>query len=57
MNTGYWKPHLNCFGDHDRDEWYGYIYECSECGKRMIGRSNYCPNCGLKMEEEDEGSC
>lgn len=26
-------------------------YECSECGKKMIGTHNYCPNCGAKMSE------
>lgn len=26
-------------------------YECSECGKKMIGTHNYCPNCGCKMKE------
>lgn len=29
-------------------------YRCSECGKDIIGRHNYCPNCGAKMEVEDE---
>lgn len=26
-------------------------YECSECGKKMIGTHNYCPNCGCTMQE------
>lgn len=26
-------------------------YECSECGKKMIGTHNYCPNCGANMSE------
>lgn len=25
------------------------IYECSECGSEEIGKSNFCPNCGMKM--------
>lgn len=29
-------------------------YECSECGKKMIGTHNYCPNCGAKMQEAKE---
>ena len=26
------------------------IFKCDQCGKQH-GRSNYCPNCGTKMEE------
>jgi len=30
---------------------YKGYYECSECGKSTyIDKSNYCPNCGAKME-------
>lgn len=31
-------------------------YECSECGKKMIGTHNYCPNCGAKMSEIPTGA-
>lgn len=27
---------------------------CSECGEGQIGISNYCPNCGAKMDLEDK---
>ena len=27
---------------------------CSECGEEQIGISNYCPNCGAKMDLEEE---
>ena len=27
-------------------------YECSECGARS-DNSNYCPNCGARMDEDD----
>ena len=27
--------------------------ECSECGEIVSVRSNYCPNCGAKMEKMD----
>lgn len=32
------------------EEWYAREYECSECGGTMLGESNFCPNCGAKME-------
>ena len=31
-------------------EWYAREYGCSECGGTMLGESNFCPNCGAKME-------
>lgn len=30
-------------------------YKCSECGAVEFKQSKYCPNCGVKMEVEDEG--
>lgn len=29
-------------------------YECSECGAVEFKKSNYCPNCGAKMEGAEE---
>lgn len=29
------------------------VYECSNCAK-ISGLTNYCPNCGAKMESEDK---
>jgi ribosomal protein L32 len=29
-------------------------YRCSECGEEIIGKHNYCPNCGAKMQEVEE---
>ena len=26
---------------------------CSECGILHLGKSNFCPNCGAKMDLED----
>lgn len=31
------------------DKWND-CYECSECGKLATDDSNYCPNCGAKMD-------
>lgn len=28
--------------------------ECSECGTRVIGKPNYCPYCGAKMNEKEQ---
>ena len=32
----------------------GLIYECSNCNTVMFSAWNYCPNCGAKMDEEEE---
>ena len=35
------------------DQWNeGYVHYqvCSECNKSWSGSSNYCPNCGAKMD-------
>ena len=26
--------------------------QCSKCGVLRFGKSNYCPNCGARMDEE-----
>lgn len=56
-----WKPTIESGEDY-------YICFCSCCGKECGSyydeeddmayyiRSNYCPNCGAKMDEEAEGS-
>jgi hypothetical protein len=28
------------------------LNQCSECGVLRFGESNYCPNCGARMDEE-----
>ena len=36
---------------------FGVMYDCSICGDRILdnGHSwNYCPNCGAKMDKEEE---
>ena len=45
-----------------RGEWVGFDYEywgevgtayaCSECDDKTTVKTNYCPNCGAKMESE-----
>lgn len=53
--TGHWEQYGNSWEDK---------FKCSECGKeqpkilcgeRIIGHwSDYCPNCGAKIESEEE---
>ena len=33
---------------------YGIHYICSVCGKVKQWKSNYCPNCGAKMDGEEQ---
>ena len=37
------------------DSQYGEVCKCSKCEIESIGVSNFCPNCGARMESEDEG--
>lgn len=34
----------------------GIFYGCSECGEWHKEMSNYCPNCGAKMDGGDYGT-
>ena len=29
-------------------------YPCSACGKRVSTKTNYCPNCGAKMDGDNK---
>ena len=46
--TGHW------IDTHDKEEWWGEEFICSECDYRMIGDSNFCPNCGVDMRSDVE---
>lgn len=41
-----------------RHEGYGHYWECSSCHKNpciyVTKDTRYCPNCGAKMDKEDE---
>ena len=44
QRTGKWLEHS--------DNWYQTMYRCSECGKVVSNMSNYCPDCGARMESD-----
>lgn len=55
VRHGHWETKVYTTGD-GLDDW-GIIHReevCSECGKWQIGISNFCPNCGAKMDLEEE---
>ena len=33
--------------------WTHYRYSCSNCGSGFDSNSNYCPNCGAKMDDKN----
>ena len=39
--------------EHNPHQWgLGIVYECDQCGEKInCETSNYCPNCGARMEE------
>ena len=46
VRHGTWK--------HDGSKWK-YRFLCSECGYKLINvPTNYCPNCGAKMDEKEQ---
>ena len=55
VRHGRWETKVYTTGD-GLDDW-GIIHReevCSECGKWQIGISKFCPNCGAKMDLEEE---
>jgi len=50
QKTGHWKRiSIDKYVQHAMA-----YYKCSVCDKDIIGKHNYCPNCGAKMEEVKE---
>ena len=31
---------------------FSHYFKCSECDKYQISETNYCPNCGARMESK-----
>ncbi len=49
QKTGHWIEHPHEAGEN----WDYSKYECSECHVWEEDDSDYCPNCGAKMESKD----
>ena len=49
VRHGRWIEHKHFHHDHYIDS----TYECSECKAEEPLTSDYCPNCGAKMDLED----
>lgn len=48
--VGKWKRiSMDKYSEHAK-----YWYRCDRCGEDNLGNTNYCPNCGAKMQEVKE---
>ena len=47
---GHWIEHPHEWGTN----WEYSMYECSECNEYTVGDSDFCPNCGADMREEQK---
>ena len=59
VRHGRWEGHSHsryCGTDDFGDPIYkdGVVYYCSECRRKTVIKERYCPNCGAKMDLEDE---
>ena len=50
---GFTTVGLDKFG-REIDKHYRY-FQCDKCYKKNVVRSNYCPNCGAKMDGDGNG--
>lgn len=49
VRHGTWQVwHGDCMRRDGKMQGFRY-YECSECWRRTAVKSNYCPNCGVRM--------
>ena len=52
LKAGHWvRVSIDKYSEHAH-----YWYKCDLCGKQHIGDTNFCPNCGAKMEVANEVS-
>lgn len=51
-NTGHWKrASMDRYTTHAQ-----YWYKCDKCGELNLGNTDFCPNCGARMDEPQERS-
>lgn len=57
VKHGEWKGYTYIFYRLDKDDnpicRDRVLYYCSECSRRSIIKTNFCPNCGAKMDGGD----
>ena len=55
VKHGRWtENHHVSFEDMLGNDVHWYTYTCSECGGEVMKDFHYCPNCGAKMDLEDD---
>ena len=47
------NPELSWISTDSYDGWSGPSYKCARCGRKSIGKCNYCYNCGYEYEPWD----
>lgn len=45
---------VKCIMKSTFEQYEPSVYACSVCSKHISKRSNYCPNCGAKMDEKEK---
>lgn len=50
QRKGHWIEHPHEWGTN----WEYSMYECSECNEYTVGDSDFCPNCGADLREEQK---
>lgn len=51
-DKGWYKQSAEKWIETDDENGFEF-YRCSKCGCEQVGKSNYCPHCGSKMNMEE----
>ena len=54
QKSGKWIVDREIVNESGKPTIYHFTVRCSECGFKYANTTNYCPNCGAKMESEDK---